>query len=797
MSRGMAIRPFAARGRRTVVAILATFALFSATSVGMSIGATQRSQHRAAVVQVAARQRTLAERYVQEVLLTRAGIQSDPEYLASLLRESARSLLDGGTAPAVNGDDDEIVVEPARGSVVRAQLSQERRLVADLTATGSALLARRPVEAVSQTAHENVTVTDPVSRLRVLAALTSNVSLNAARTIAVRTDRNVGDLIKLQVALGIAGVFVSVLLGWGLIAATRRQTAHFRSLVTSSTDLVLVFRQGECRYASRSVTAMVGQPERRVLGPGFMRSVHPDDRALVEAASVGGEPGEIEFLVEDRFGEWRHLEAHVTDLRADRQLRGVVFNARDITERVRLEQELSHQAFHDGLTGLANRALFHDRLDQALARSERSHDALAVLIVDLDRFKQVNDSLGHGSGDGLLQQLAQRFSEVIRPSDTLARLGGDEFALLLDGAGQVIALEIAHRLLERLRDPVSVATRELVLDASVGIAVHAGGPGASEELVRRADVAMYAAKRSGGGHCEVFRADMTHEQGDLLELENELRRGLQLGEFAVHYQPEVDLATHAIVGVEALVRWNSPTRGVVMPDQFIPVAETTGLIMPLGELVLRQACVQAAQWRHLDLLPDLFVVWVNLSGKQLSTGGISVLVRRTLEAAGLPAKHLGLEVTETAIIVEGPAGTRTRAELDELHALGVRIAIDDFGTGFSSLKQLRRFPIDVIKVDQSFIQGMEHDAKSATITANVASLAHALGMVAVAEGIESSSQLESARDLGCDLAQGYFFARPAPADEVTRLLVTHRDEPGAIESGAVVTGARHMSQQVT
>jgi diguanylate cyclase (GGDEF)-like protein/PAS domain S-box-containing protein len=788
--RRMAIRPFAARGRRTVGAILATFAVFSATSVALSIGATQKSQHRAAVVQVAARQRTLAERYVQEVLLTRAGVQSDPDALAKLLRDSARALMNGGTAPSVNGDDDEIAVEPARGSMVRAQLTQERRLVADLTATGTALLAQRPVAAVPQTAHENVTVGDPVQRLRVLAALTSNVSLNVARTIAVGTDRNVGDLITLQVGLGIAGVLASLLLGFGLIAATRRQTAHFRSLVTSSTDLVLVFGRGECRYASGSVTSMVGRSEREVLGSGFMRSVHPDHRALVEAACAGGEPHEIEFPIADRFGEWRHLEAHVTDLRGDRHLRGVVFNARDITERVRLEEELSHQAFHDGLTGLPNRALFHDRLDQALARSERSHDALAVLLVDLDRFKQVNDSLGHGSGDKLLQQLAQRFSEVTRPSDTLARLGGDEFALLLDGASQAIALDIAHRLLERLCEQVSVAGHDLVLDASVGIAVHAGGPGTGEELLRRADVAMYAAKRSGGAQCEVFRADMAHELGDLLELENELRQGLQLGEFAVHYQPEIDITTHAIVGVEALVRWNSATRGVVMPDQFIPVAETTGLIMPLGELVLRQACVQAARWRDDDVLPEPFVVWVNLSGKQLSTGGISAMVRRTLEAAGLPAKHLGLEVTETAIVVEGAAGARARAELDELHALGVRIAIDDFGTGFSSLKQLRRLPVDVIKVDQSFIQGMEHDAKSATITANVASLAHALGMVAIAEGIESPGQLASARELGCDIAQGYFFARPAPADEVTHLLATHRGEANSIEPGTVVTGAR-------
>ena len=770
MRRALAIRPFATRGRRAIGAILVMFALFSALSVALSIRATERSQHQAAVVQVASRQRTLAERYVQEVLLTRAGIQSDPASIATLLSDSAQVLLDGGLAPGVNGDDDEVILPPASTSVVRAQLTQERLLVADLIATGEALLAQRSVDSVPQTAQEHVTVTDPVQRLRVLAALTSNVSLNAARSVAVGTDRNVSELITLQEGLGIAGVLASLLLGWALMAATRRQTAHFRSLVTSSTDLVLVFGRDGCRYASQSVTSMIGRLERDVLGAGFLDFVPATDRALVQAACTDGEPREIEFLLTDRFGEARHLEAHVTDLRGDRQLRGVVFNARDITERVRLEEELRHQAFHDGLTGLANRALFHDRLDQALARSARSHDALAVLLVDLDRFKQVNDSLGHGSGDILLQQVAQRFSTVTRSSDTLARLGGDEFAVLLDGAGEAKAVDIASRLLVELCEPVSVAGRDLVLDASIGIAVHPGGSAAVEELVRRADVAMYAAKRSGGSRCEVFRADMSHQLGELLELEQEIRQGLQHGEFTVHYQPEIDLTTRAIVGVEALVRWNSPVRGIVMPDQFIPLAETTGLIMPLGEHVLRQACEQAAKWRRDGLVSETFITWVNLSGRQLSAGGMNTLVRRTLDAVGLPASRLGLEVTETAIVIEGAAGDRARAELEELHALGVRIAIDDFGTGFSSLGQLQRFPIDVIKVDRSFIQSMEHDAKSATITGNVASLAHALGIVATAEGIETPRQLAAARELGCDLAQGYFFARPAPADELTELL---------------------------
>jgi diguanylate cyclase (GGDEF)-like protein/PAS domain S-box-containing protein len=770
VTRGRSFTPFAARGRGTIVGVLLTFALSSAVSVGLSVRTTSRSQHQAAAIEVAARQRTLAERYVKEVLLVRAGSRADPATTGATLATSARVLLEGGDAPAVDGDDDESELSRAVGGTLRAQFAQERRLVADLTATGRAVLAGHDPNAVPLTAREHLEPTDPELRLRVLAALTANVALNTARTTAAASDHNISHLITMQVLLGVAGLLVSLALAVALIAATRRQTAHFRSLVTSSTDIVLVLGEGGCRYVSRSLTTMLDHEERELLGRGFERFIHPDDRALVRAAQSDEAPREVVLRVEDRFGEWRHLETLVTDLRGDRHIRGVVLNARDATERIRLQDQLTEQAFHDALTGLANRALFRDRLDQALARSARSHEPLAVLLVDLDGFKQVNDSLGHDAGDHLLQLVAVRFAEAVRPGDTLARLGGDEFALLLEGADEELAVGVCARLLGRVSDPMSVAGVEVALGASIGIAQHDGGRGASDELVRHADVAMYAAKEAGRGRWEIFRPEMARELGEQLGLEYDLRMALKRDELTVHYQPEHDTATQTIVGVEALLRWTSPTRGPIPPSDFIPIAETTGLILPIGEFVLREACAQTARWHRAGLLPDGFVTWVNLSARQLSAGQFSALVRRTLAETALPAARLGLEVTETALVVEGAAGTRAQEELEDLHALGVRIAIDDFGTGFSAIGQLRRFPIDLIKIDRSFIQGMEHDAKDAAITANVVSLAHGLGLKAIAEGVENERQLASVRDLGCDLVQGFLLGRPMAADAIDDVL---------------------------
>jgi diguanylate cyclase (GGDEF)-like protein/PAS domain S-box-containing protein len=346
-STGATFQPFALRARGTIAAILVTFAFVAALSAALSVWTTGRSRNGAALVEVAARQRTLAERYVSDVQLMRSGKAANPRRTADLLAASVQALLEGGAVPAVDGDDDEMDVPAVSDPIVRAQLMQEQRLVTDLARTGNALLAGRSVTAVPLTAHETLETKDPVLRLRVLAALTSNVALNAARSIAGRTDRNVTSSIRLQVGLGVGGLVVSLLLAWALIATTRRQTAHFRTLVSSSTDLVLVFGRGGCRYVSESVVALVGRPEAALYRDGFFDVVHPDDRGDLEAAVENAETRELVFRVLASGGEWRHLEAHLTKLRRDRQVQGILVNARDVSERVALEEELTRQARRD------------------------------------------------------------------------------------------------------------------------------------------------------------------------------------------------------------------------------------------------------------------------------------------------------------------------------------------------------------------------------------------------------------------------------------------------------------------
>ena len=779
------IRPLHSRGRLAIVAIIFTSAALSVVQIALTVRVVSRNQNRAPVLEVAARQRTLAERYAKTVVLTRLHAPSDPWVLGRILIASANALLDGGRAPTVAGDDDEATLPRAQGRIVRAQLRQEQRLARDLVNTGNAWLSGRPVTGVALTAGEHPATRSPLGRLRILTALASNVSLNAARTIGQVTDDNTRAAIMAQIGLGVGGLLVSLALALALIRASRRQVAHFRSLVMASDDLVIACGPAGARYVGDALERLIGRPARDMSGWRFLDAVHPDDRAAVRRVCECAERRRIGFRILGREGV-RHLEAHVTDLRQDRHVRCVVLNARDITERVHLEAELAHQAFHDSLTALANRALFHDHLTQALARTRRTQHSLAVLLVDLDGFKAVNDSLGHMVGDELLRAVAGRLSDQTRPTDTLARLGGDEFALLTEDVDEAGAAALACRLLGSLTGPIEVGQHSLRVGASIGIAVRPPGGSSAEDLMRGVDVAMYAAKALGRGRYEFYRDEMGDRAGELLTLQQDLRRGLEAGELEVHYQPEYDLTSGRMMGAEALARWTSPTRGAVSPGEFIPVAEASGLIGGLGELVLRVACGQAARWVSAGLVGDDFTVWVNVSGAQLAQGGVHGLVRVVLDEHGLAPGRLGLEVTESVLIDGGPATDRALEELNQLHADGVRIAIDDFGTGFSALGQLRRLPADVLKIDRTFVGCAHADPRDAKITAALIDLAHALGLQTVAEGVEVPAQLELLRAMGCDLAQGFLLARPMSAPLFAQLAASRaRPVPALALPGAV------------
>ncbi len=439
----------------------------------------------------------------------------------------------------------------------------------------------------------------------------------------------------------------------------------------------------------------------------------------------------------------------------------VVIVGSDITERKALEERLAHQALHDPLTDLPNRVLFTDRLRQAMARAERRKQPLTVMFMDLDNFKVINDSLGHNMGDRLLVTASKRIRTLLRPEDTVARLGGDEFVFLLEGTDFDDAARVAERILEELRVPFSFGGRELFVTASIGIAVGGGGKHPAD-LLRDADLAMYRAKHSGKARYAVFEEAMNAQALERLELEHGLRRAVERNEFAVHYQPKISLATGKIVGFEALARWEHPERGLLHPDQFVPVAEETGLIVPIGEAVLEEACRQAKEW-HEQRPTDAPAMCVNLSARQFREPGLTQSVARILDETGLDPSSLFLEVTESTAMRDALA---TAAALEDLQNLGVRTILDDFGTGYSSLSYLERFPVEYIKIDRSFVGGLGQHPGAEMLVSAIISLAHALGLKVIAEGVETEKQCELLRGMGCDLAQGHLFSEPLTAKEV-------------------------------
>jgi diguanylate cyclase (GGDEF)-like protein len=437
-------------------------------------------------------------------------------------------------------------------------------------------------------------------------------------------------------------------------------------------------------------------------------------------------------------------------------------------EREKLEEQLRHRAFYDSLTGLPNRALFLDRLGHAVARGERLGHEVAVLFIDLDRFKLVNDSLGHGAGDQLLVSVAERLRGCLRDSDTIARLGGDEFTVLLEGATAIFdASKAAERILDTLRAPFVVDGQETYAAASVGIAGGAAADHAGRDLLREADIALYRAKALGRGRFTIYEPRMSQMPGEYLHLESDLHRAIERDELTLHYQPIFDLRSSEVTGVEALLRWEHPEKGMIPPGQFIPLAEDTGLIVPIGRLVLEQACRQLREWRDADLVGENLFVSVNLSARQLQDASLIPDVQRIIVESGINPQVLQLEITESVVMQDPEAMV---ARLNALKALGIKLAVDDFGTGYSSLAYLKRFPIDVLKIDRAFVTGLANGGQDSAIVQTVVGLARALGLRTTAEGIEERSQWDRLEQLGCESGQGFIFARPLRPAAVIDLL---------------------------
>jgi diguanylate cyclase (GGDEF)-like protein/PAS domain S-box-containing protein len=556
----------------------------------------------------------------------------------------------------------------------------------------------------------------------------------------------------------------------------RREEARFGSLVANASDLITVVdRDGTVRYQSPSIERVLGRPVEDILARPFPELVNPPDRerflAMLASTVVAESKQALEFAFVHASGDVRNFEVQSTDLTLDEHVGGIVLNSRDISERKAFEQQLAHQAFHDPVTGLANRALFAERVRHALARARREDRGLAVVFLDLDDFKTVNDSLGHAAGDEALVEVAKRLAGSIRAADTAARFGGDEFALLLedlDGAQE--AADTAERVLSALEDPLRAAHKELVLHASLGISIVApDGTANADELIRDADAAMYMAKREGKGGYRIFEPAMHEHVLARLEMRSDLQRAIATEQLELYYQPVVSLMDGEVTGLEALLRWRHPERGLIPPDEFIPLAEETGLIIPIGRWVLREGCRQARRMLDESAPERPLTMSVNLSVKQLQHSDIVADVSDALTESGLDPACLTLEITETVLMADTDLAVE---RLDDLKALGIQLALDDFGTGYSSLSSLSRFPVDILKMDRSFLGEGASPAASDLANAVVA-LGATLNLPVVAEGIERPEQWTALRDLGCALGQGFYFARPMDADRALEFLADH------------------------
>ena len=551
-----------------------------------------------------------------------------------------------------------------------------------------------------------------------------------------------------------------------------RREQRFRAIVEKSWSGVMLLTQSLAfSYTGASTERLLGYSDRDLIGASILGFVHPRERQsarqlfanLLEAPSRELQ-GELRFLHKN--GSWVWLEGFAQNLLHDPSVGAIVVNYRDISQRKATEKQLEYQAYYDALTGLPNRLLFRDRVVNAIAQAIRNRRALAVMYLDLDHFKLVNDGLGHSIGDKLLAQVAERLQASVRASDTISRLGGDEFTLLFNDVQSSDAVAgVARKILQSLARPFKVEGHELFVTASIGISIYPNDGADVETLLKAADSAMYRAKELGRNQAQLFTASMNERYVRRLALEQSLHHALERGELELHYQPVYDRARRRPVSVEALIRWNHPTRGLVPPADFIPLAEETGLIVPIGEWVVREVCAQLRRWHDAGLTS--LKAAINISAPQLQQPAFTRVVAEALRRYELPPPSLQVEITESVAVQNIELILQV---LQELKEHGVGIAIDDFGTGQSSLLYLKRFPIDTVKIDQTFIRDVTTDDATAAIVSYVISLAHTLRFEVVAEGVETEEQFAFLRLNACDRLQGFLFSPAVPAGEIEALI---------------------------
>lgn len=553
---------------------------------------------------------------------------------------------------------------------------------------------------------------------------------------------------------------------------------RFRSVIDSANDAIISADQdGNILSWNRSAGQIYGYGAEEVLGKSIAilfpahYSKYFTGRARIQRLvapglfSSGNKASELDGLKKN--GSKFPAEVSLSSWETSE---GVFYGGivRDMTERKLLEDQLTHQALHDPLTKLANRVLFRDRVKHALEKVDRKRAPVGVLFLDLDNFKTVNDSLGHTAGDELLIAVAQRLQSCLRPNDTAARFGGDEFAVLVEDTTNVEgSLLVAERIRDIMRTPFALGGKDVFIGASIGVVTTIDGNMDPAELLRNADVAMYIAKTQGKDRYAVFETGMHEAIVKRVGMETDMRSAIDRKEFELHYQPILDLQSERIVGMEALVRWNHPERGLIPPLDFIPIAEETNLIIPLGRWILEEACRQARQWQISTGLGDQLSITVNISSRQFQDDSLISTVKEALEKSGLPPRTLILEITESTMLVNNES---TLKKLTELKEVGVRLAIDDFGTGYSSLSYLQRFPVDIIKIDKSFVDKVDQGKEGAAVTRAIITMSDTLHLTTIAEGIESSGQWHSLQDMGCEMGQGFHFARPLTKENMDEFL---------------------------